>query len=149
VQYVLEGSVQRVGNQIRIDVRLIQASDEAQAGSDSFTRDLSDFLQVESDVSEVVARKMVATLPGASPTDAALASKHLGNVSAEAASKSSDAYLKGEVLWTRRGDLKKSIALFEEAIQVNPYNAQAYAGLANATAIIGQVPNDGMPPLSR
>jgi len=146
VQYVLEGSVQRVRNQIRIDVRLIQASDEAQAGSDSFTRDLSDFLQVESDVSEVVARKMVATLPGASPTDAALAAKHLGNVSAEAASKSSDAYLKGEVLWTRRGDLKKSIALFEEAIQVNPYNAQAYAGLANATAIIGQVPNDGMPP---
>ena len=146
VQYVLEGSVQRVGNQIRIDVRLIQASDEAQAGSDSFTRDLSDFLQVESDVAEAVARKMVATLPGASPTDAALAAKHLGNVSAEAASKSSDAYLKGEVLWTRRGDLKKSIALFEEAIQVNPYNAQAYAGLANATAIIGQVPNDGMPP---
>ena len=146
VQYVLEGSVQRVANQIRIDVRLIQASDEAQAGSASFTRDLSDFLQVESDVSEAVARKMVATLPGASTTESASSAKHLGIVTVEAASNSSDAYLKGEILWTSRGDLKKSIALFEEAIQQNPYNAQAYAGLANATAIIGQVPNDGMPP---
>jgi TolB-like protein/lipoprotein NlpI len=146
VQYVLEGSVQRVANQIRIDVRLIQASDEAQAGSDSFTRDLSDFLQVESEVSEAVARKMVSTLPSATSTEAAVASKHLGTVTVEAATKSSDAYLKGEILWTSRGDLKKSIELFEEAIRQNPNNVQAYIGLANATAIIGQVPNDGLPP---
>jgi TolB-like protein/tetratricopeptide (TPR) repeat protein len=145
VQYILEGSVQRVANQIRIDVRLIQASDEAQAGSDSFTRDLSDFLQVESDVSDAVARKMVATLPGMLPTGST-AIEHADSVAPEAARKSSDAFLKGEILWTSRGDLKKSIALFEEAIQENPYNAQAYAGLARATAIIGQVPNDGMPP---
>src|SRR6266478_3974870 len=146
VQYVLEGSVQRVANQIRIDVRLIQASDEAEAGADSFTRDLSDFLQVESEVSETVARKMVSTLPGASPTESSSAAKHLGTVSAEAATKSSDAFLKGEILWTNRANLKKSIELFEEAIHENPYNAQAYAGLASATAIIGQVPNDGIPP---
>jgi TolB-like protein/lipoprotein NlpI len=141
VQYVLEGSVQRVKNQIRIDIRLIQASDEAQAGSDSFTRDLNDFLQVESDVSDSIAHKLIATLP--------VASKALsppGAVTAEAARKSSDAFLRGEILWTGRGDLRKSIALFEEAIQENPYNAQAYAGLARATAIIGQVPNDGMLP---
>ncbi len=141
VQYVLEGSVQRVANQIRIDIRLIQASDEAQAGSDSFTRNLSDILQVESDVSDSIAHKLMATIPVPSqvlPRPEAL--------TAEAAAKSSDAFLKGEILWTSRGDLKKSIALFEEAIQENPYNAQAYAGLARATAIIGQVPNDGMPP---
>ena len=141
VQYVLEGSVQRVANQIRIDIRLIQASDEAQAGSDSFTRDLTDFLQVESDVSDSIARKLIATLPVASK---ALAPP--GAVTAEAARKSSDAFLRGEILWTGRGDLRKSIALFEEAIRENPYNAQAYAGLARATAIIGQVPNDGMLP---
>ena len=66
VQYILEGSVQPVANQVRIDIRLIQASDEAQAGSDSFTRELADFLRVESDVAEAVARKMLATLPVAS-----------------------------------------------------------------------------------
>jgi TolB-like protein/Flp pilus assembly protein TadD len=144
VQYILEGSVQPVANQVRIDIRLIQTSDEAQAGSDSFTRELSDFLLVESDVAEAVARKMLATLPVASQSSQAIPPP--GLLTAEAASKSSEAYLKGEILWTSRGDLKKSIALFEEAIQQNPYNALAYAGLARATALIGQVPNDGMPP---
>ena len=146
VQYILEGSVQPVSNQIRIDIRLIQTSDEAQAGSDSFTRELSDFLRVESDVAEAVARKMLATLPASSQSAASQSIPPPGLLTAEAASKSSEAYLKGEILWTSRGDLKKSIALFDEAIQENPYNALAYAGLARATAIIGQVPNDGMSP---
>ena len=146
VQYVLEGSVQPVANQVRIDIRLIQASDEAEAGSDSFTRELSDFLQVESEVSEAIARKLVATLPTASQPADVRAARRTGIVSMEAASKSSDAFLKGEVIWTNRGDLKNSIALFEEAIREDPYNAQAYAGLARATAIIGQVPNDGITP---
>src|SRR6266446_5469900 len=146
VQYILEGSVQPVANQIRIDIRLIQASDEAQAGSDSFTRELSDFLLVEPDVAEAVARKMLATLPVASQSAASQAIPPPGSVTSEAASKSSEAFLKGEILWTSRGDLKKSINFFEEAIHENPYNALAYAGLARATAIIGQVPNDGMPP---
>src|SRR6266849_10885720 len=146
VQYILEGSVQPVANQIRIDIRLIQTSDEAQAGSDSFTRELSDFLRVESDVAEAVARKMLATLPGPSQSAASGATPPPGLVTAEAASKSSEAFLKGEILWTSRGDLQKSIALFEEAILENPYNALAYAGLAHATALVGQVPNDGMRP---
>jgi TolB-like protein/tetratricopeptide (TPR) repeat protein len=141
VQYILEGSVQRVANQIRVDIRLIQANDEVQAAADSFTRDLTDFLQVESEVSNTVAHVLMATLPAP-----AQLSPRPGVVTAEAASKSSEAFLKGVVLWTSREDLKKSIAYFEEAVRENPYNAQAYAGLANATAIIGQVPNDGMPP---
>jgi len=146
VQYILEGSVQPVANQIRIDIRLIQTSDEAQAGSDSFTRELSNFLRVESDVAEAVARKMLATLPVASQPAVSHRTAPLGSVTAEAASKSSEAFLKGEILWFGRGDFQKSIALFEEAIHENPYNALAYAGLASATALIGQVPNDGMPP---
>src|SRR6267142_1728990 len=55
VQYVLEGSVQRVGNQVRIDVQLIQVSDATHLWADSFTRELSDVLQVESDVSAAIA----------------------------------------------------------------------------------------------
>lgn len=147
VQYILEGSVQPVANRVRIDVRLIQASDEAQAGSESFTKELSDFLRVESEVSEAIARKMLATLPMASASEAAQPALAAGMVTAEAAKKSSDAFLKGEILWTSRVDLKSSIAFFEEAVRENPYNALAYAGLARATSIIGQVPNDGMPPL--
>jgi TolB-like protein/tetratricopeptide (TPR) repeat protein len=144
VQYILEGSVQPVANQVRIDIRLIQTSDEAQAGSDSFTRELSDFLRVESDVSDAVARKMLATLPVTSQPAVTAATSQPGLVTAEASSKSSEAFLKGEILWTNRGNLKKSADLFEEAIHEDSNNALAYAGLANATALIGQVPNDGM-----
>ncbi len=146
VQYVLEGSVQPVAKQVRIDIRLIQASDEAQAGSDSFTRDLSDFLQVESDVAEAVAHKLLATLPGESPPAPSRAEVTIKPVTAEARGRSNDTFLKAESLWASRKDIKGSIALFEQAIADNPNNAQAYAGLANATAIIGQVPNDGLKP---
>jgi len=145
VQYIVEGSVQPVANQIRIDIRLIKTSDEAQAGSDTYTKELSNFLRVESDVAEDVAHMLSSTLPIGSQfvTKAVPPS---GVVTAEAASKSSEAFLKGEIVWNTRGDFQKSIALFEAAIQEDPYNAQAYAGLAKATALNGQVPNDGMLP---
>src|SRR5258708_1303683 len=125
VQYIVEGSVQPVANQIRIDIRLIQTSDEAQAGSDSFTRELSNFLRVESDVAEAVARKILATLPGASQPAVSGAMPPPGMVTAEAASKSSQAFLKDEILWFVRGDFQTSIALFGEALHGNPYHALA------------------------
>jgi len=140
VQYILEGSVQPVADQVRIDIRLIQASDETQAGSRSFTRPLAKLLELESEVAETMAHMMVVTLPVSAPAAPS------GIVSVEAATKSSEAFLKAETLWTSRSNLKGSIDLFEEATRENPYNAQAFAGLASATALIGQVPNDGMSP---
>jgi TolB-like protein/tetratricopeptide (TPR) repeat protein len=147
VKYVLEGSVQRAGNQVRIDVQLIQVSDETHLWADSFTRELSDVLQVESDVSAAIARQILATLPVPpgpqppllfregtvhSPTPEVVSSRH--------------AYHQGKFAWGSRGDLQSSIAFFEQAIHDDPSYAEAYSGLAAATAILGQVPNDGIPP---
>jgi len=147
VQYVLEGSVQSVANRARIDVQLIQVSDETPMWSDSFTRELSDFLQVESDVADTIARKMKATLPVLPAAAPSRSQPPLAPaVSAEALAKSRDDYLRGEFTWGSRFDLPGSIHFFEQAIQQDPSYAQAYAGLAAATTIIGQVPNDGMPP---
>jgi TolB-like protein/Tfp pilus assembly protein PilF len=147
VQYVLEGSVQPVANQVRIDIRLIQASDEAQAGSDSFTRELSDFLNIESEVAEAIARKMVATLPSSSQQDSYQHSGDQKELNASASvTKSRDAFLRGKFAWGSRGDLRGSIAFFQQAIDADPTYAQAYSGLAAATAILGQVPNDDLPP---
>jgi TolB-like protein/Tfp pilus assembly protein PilF len=147
VQYVLEGSVQRVANRARIDVQLIQVSDETPMWADSFTRELSDFLQVESDVADTIALRMKASLP-VPPASARTRGQPAlpAPVSAEMLAKSRDAYLRGRFTWGSRGDLRSSIDFFEQAIQQDPSYAQAYAGLAAATAIIGQVPNDGMPP---
>src|SRR6266850_4995427 len=63
VKYVLEGSVQRAGEKVIIDVQLIQVSDQTHLWADSFTRELSDVLQVESDVSATIAQKILDTLP--------------------------------------------------------------------------------------
>ncbi len=145
VKYVLEGNVQRAGDQVRIDVQLIQVSDQSHLWADSFTRELSDVLQVESDVSAAIARQILATLPlPAQPAPAV----QTGTVHAATPEivKSRHAYRQGKFAFGNRYDLRGSITFFLEAIQEDPTYAEAYSGLAAATAILGQVPNDGMPP---
>src|SRR6266849_7998829 len=66
VKYVLEGNVQRAGDKVIIDVQLIQVSDQTHLWSESFPRELSDVLQVESDVSAAIARQILVTLPAPS-----------------------------------------------------------------------------------
>src|SRR6266436_3937167 len=145
VKYVLEGSVQRAGDQVRIDVQLIQVSDETHLWADSFTRELSDVLQVESDVSAAIARQILATLPLPPQPAPSLLPGTVHAATPEIA-ESRHAYQQGKFAWGSRGDLRSSIKFFEEAIRLDPSYAEAYAGLAGATAILGQVPNDGMPP---
>lgn len=147
VKYLLEGGVQRAGDQVRIDVQLIQVSDQTHLWSESFTRELSDVLQVESDVSAAIARQILATVPvpsGSQPKPSA----QPGTVHAATPEivNSRHAFLQGVFAWGSRGDLPSSIAFFEQAIHDDPNYAEAYAGLAAATAILGQVPNDGLPP---
>jgi TolB-like protein/Tfp pilus assembly protein PilF len=147
VKYVLEGSVQRDGNKVRIDVQLIQVSDETHLWTDSFTRELSDVLQVESDVSAAIARQILATLP---VPPSSQPPPYLGPGTVHASTpeivNSRHAYQQGKFAWGSRGNLRDSIKFFEQAIHDDPSYAEAYAGLAASTAILGQVPNDGMPP---
>src|SRR6266478_4404556 len=147
VKYVLEGSVQRAGNQVRIDVQLIQVSDETHLWADSFTRELSDVLQVESDVSAAIARQILPTLP-APPSPQPPPSLLPGTVHASTPeiAKSRHAYHQVKFAYGSRGDLSGSIVFFEQAIHDDPSYAEAYAGLAEATAILGQAPNAGIPP---
>src|SRR5882762_6740107 len=145
VKYVLEGSVQRDGNKVRIDVQLIQVSDETHLWTDSFTRELSDVLQVESDVSAAIARQILATLP-LPPQPVPSVRPGTVHAATPEIAESRHAYHQGKFVWGSRFDLRSSIAFFQEAIRKDPSYAEAYAGLAGATAILGQVPNDGMPP---
>src|SRR5882762_8226297 len=146
VKYVLEGNVQRAGDKVIIDVQLIQVSDQTHLWSESFPRELSDVLQVESDVSAAIARQILVTLPAPSvppPTSTRPATVHAAT---QEIASSRHAYLQGKFAWGSRGDLRSSITFFQQAIDDDPKFAEAYAGLAAATAILGQVPNDGMPP---
>jgi len=145
VKYVLEGSVQRVGDQVRIDVQLVQVNDQSHLWADSFTRELSDVLQVESDVSAAIARQILATLPLPPKPPPAMAASTVHAATPEI-TQARHAYRQGEFAFGNRYDLRGSIVFFEEAIRKDPSYAEAYAGLASATAILGQSPNNGMPP---
>jgi len=142
VQYALEGSVRRDGNRVRIDVQLIQVSDQTHLWADSYDRDLNDILRVQEDVCNAVVSQIRLAL---NPSDAKKVAEHatLRSVNPEAY----DAYLRGRFYWTNRGNLHASIDSYQKAIQKNPQYALAYAGLASSYALLGQVPYDDMSPL--
>lgn len=143
VQYVLEGGVSRSGNQVRIDVQLVQVKDQTHVWSDSYSGDLSDILRLQDDVTTAVTSQIRAALPmGASSELRLKPTPSVRSVNPEAY----DAYLSGRFYWTNRADLHKSVAAFQLAIQRDPTYALAYAGLASAYAMQGQAPYDDMTP---
>lgn len=141
VQYALEGSVRRGGNHVRIDVQLIQVSDQTHLWADSYTGDLGDILRVQDEVTAAVAAQIRVALPvGALGVNGAKGTARTINPEAY------DEYLRGRFYWTNRGDLYKSIDAYEKAIHKDPSYALAYAGLASGYALLGQVPYDDMRP---
>lgn len=143
VQYIVEGSVLREGNQARIDVQLIEAREGTHLWTQSYTRDVSDILRMQAEVSSDVARQIGVTLPSGSSTVQTLTPVLPRAVNPEAL----DYYLKGSFQWGSRRDLPGSIQFFQLAIQRDPNYALAYQGLASAYLLLGQVPNDGLPPV--
>src|SRR6266478_2822833 len=142
VQYALEGSVRRGGNQVRIDVQLIQVSDQTNLWADSYTGDLGDILHVQDEVAAAVAGQIRVALPvGALGVNGAKGTARAVNPEAY------DDYLRGRFYWTNRGDLHGSIEAYLQAIEKDPSYALAYAGLASGYALLGQVPYDDMPPI--
>src|SRR5258708_29775134 len=77
VQYVLEGSVRRGLNQVRIDIQLISASDQTPVWSDSFTNDLNDILLAQDEVAAAVAKKILVPFPAPATETSSPASKHI------------------------------------------------------------------------
>ena len=140
VQYALEGSVRRDGNHVRIDVQLIQVSDQTQLWANSYERDLNDILSVQDDIGTAVADKIHLALNRSGAKSGATTPKRIVNPDAY------EAYLRGRFYWTNRGDLHKSIAAYQQAVREDPQYARAYAGLASAYALLGQVPYDDLSP---
>lgn len=140
VQYALEGSVRRDGNRVRIDVQLIQVSDQTHLWAASYDRELDDILRVQDDVGAAVASQIPVALNPPNSRAAFAVTKRTVNPEAY------DAYLRGRFYWTNRGDLHKSIDAYQQAIQKDPQYALAYAGLASSYALLGQVPYDDLKP---
>ena len=127
VDGVIEGSVLRTGNQVRITVQLIDARSDAHRWSESYERDLKDILSLQSEVAHTIASQVQAVI-----TPAEQLRLQSNSVNADAY----NAYLLGAYFARKKSPaaIEKAIEHFQNAIRIDPNYARAYAGLANAYA---------------
>src|SRR5204863_9860402 len=110
VAHLLEGSVQKVNDQVRINVQLIKAANEAHLWAEVYDRKLTDIFAVESEIAKTVADTLQAKL--SSSAEHVLASRPTENPEAH------ELYLKGRYFWNRRtgANLQKAADYFQQAI---------------------------------
>jgi len=126
VSTILEGSVRRVGNRVRVNVQLIDASNDEHIWAEDYDRDLTDVFAIQTDLAQKIARELQAKL---SPTEKAqIERKPTEN------SEAYLAFLQAHDLCTRpdkfRADIEKAEQLFEQATRLDPDFAGAFAELA-------------------
>ncbi|MDO8539222.1 MAG: TIR domain-containing protein [Opitutaceae bacterium] len=142
VRTVLEGSVRKAGNRIRITAQLINAVDGYHLWSERFDRDLDDIFTVQDEIARTIVEKLKVQLVGDGrqplvkpPTDDLEAYQ---------------LYLQGRYFWSQRGGgLRKGLQCFEAALARDPNYALAHAGVADTYTLLGFYgygrPNDVMP----
>ena len=131
VDAVVEGTVLRSGDRVRITAQLIEASTDKHVWSQSYEGELRDTLAVQNRVASAIADQIRINL---TPQEQA-ALKNAKVVNPEAY----ESYLKGRYFWNKRtaDGLKVALAYFKQAIEEDPKYAQAYSGLADTYALLG------------
>jgi TolB-like protein/DNA-binding winged helix-turn-helix (wHTH) protein len=132
VDVVVEGSVARSGNRVRIDAQLIQARTDRHLWAESYDRDIGDIMAMQSEVARDIASEVRIQL---SPNEKArLTNARPVNPQAY------EAYLKGRFFWNKRTSegFDRAIEYFSEACQKDPNYALAYAGLADTYLLLGE-----------
>ena len=127
VDAVVEGSLIRSGDRIRVSARLVRISDQQTVWADSYEGEVGELLALQ----KAAARSITTEIHGKLvPSDA--------KAHRDPAPASSDLYLLGRHSWNKRTepDLEKAVAYFEQAIAKDPNNALAYVGLADAYSVL-------------
>jgi TolB-like protein/Tfp pilus assembly protein PilF len=135
VDAVVEGSVLRVGDRVRITAQLIRAVTDEHLWTESYDRDLSDVLRLQSEVARTIAKEIKVTLAPQVQTRVVEAR----SVKPEAY----QAYLQGRFFYWNKATsegYRKSIQFFQEAVRIDPDFALAHAGIADAYANWGGAP---------
>jgi serine/threonine-protein kinase len=132
VSTLLEGTVRKQGNKVRIVAELINAADGTELWSRIFDRELKDIFAVQTEIAQAVAASLELTLLG---KDTTAANASTQNVEAH------NAYLQGHFYFARRNveDYRKGISFFDQAIRLDPDYALAYAERAEAWTFIGDL----------
>jgi serine/threonine protein kinase/tetratricopeptide (TPR) repeat protein len=133
VKEVLEGSVRKAGNRLRITAQLVNVDDGYHLWSERFDRDLADVFAIQDEISLAIVSKLKVKLLGDEKEK--MLRRYTQNLEAY------DLYLKGRYHWNRRTPeaLKKAMSHFEQVIRKDPNYALAYAGLADCYSMLAQV----------
>lgn len=126
IETVLEGSVRKSGQRLRVTAQLINVSDSSHLWSKSFDREMEDIFAIQDEISLAIVDKLKLKLLGKEKQG--LVKRHTDNQEAHSH------YLKGRYFWNKMtpGDYKKAIENFELAIEKDPNNAMAFVGLADS-----------------
>jgi serine/threonine protein kinase/Tfp pilus assembly protein PilF len=132
VDAVVEGSVQRSGDRVRITAQLIDARADQHLWARSYERDLRDVLALQDEVAQAIANELKIELTPHGQ-------QHLAS-SRPVDPDAYEAYLKGRYYSSKRTEkeLKKSIEYFQQAIEKDPNYASSYSGMAEAYALLGE-----------
>jgi len=144
VDAIVEGSVMREGNRIRVTAQLIRGATDEHFWSETYDRELRDALDLQSELAQTVAEKVEVTVTGEEHERLAAARQVAPDVY--------DSYSKGEFALNKSNskvEFEASIQYFEDAIRGDPTFAPAYVGLANAYSNLGTVFIGGLPEETR
>jgi TolB-like protein/predicted Zn-dependent protease len=138
VAHILEGSVQKVGDQVRVNVQLINAQTDAHLWADTYDRKLTDIFGVESEIAKSIAESLRAKLTGRE--EQALTVKPTSNP------KAYDAYLRGLASEGQQLHsvyaMEKAAGFYEQAVQLDPAFSLAWSRLSHADLALYSSPND-------
>jgi TolB-like protein/DNA-binding winged helix-turn-helix (wHTH) protein/Tfp pilus assembly protein PilF len=140
VDAVVEGTVLRSGGQVRITAQLIEARVDRHLWSETYDGDLRDTLTLQNKVARAIADQIRISLNAQEQ-----ASLMHGKV---VDPQAHEAYLKGRYFWNKRTgeDLTKAVEYFNQAVERDPNYAQAYSGLADSYALLGDWEYGVLPP---
>src|SRR5262245_44424102 len=129
--FVLEGSLRRAGERVRVTAQLVRGDDQSHVWAETYERELRDVLILQSEVAAAIARTIAVTLT----PDAQARLARARPVRSEAYQD----YLRGRFFWNRRtaAALKQALGYFEKAIAADPGYAPAYSGLADSYSTLG------------
>ncbi|HET9952509.1 MAG TPA: protein kinase [Candidatus Eisenbacteria bacterium] len=130
VDTVLEGSVRRVGDRVRISAQLINVKDGYRLWNERYDRSIGDLFAVEDEIADQIARALKVTLASRAPA------ARTGGARPDAAEY--DLYLQGREFFhqLRRKGFENALQIFSQAIEINPGYARAYAGIADCHSFL-------------
>jgi adenylate cyclase len=130
VNHILEGSVRKAGNRVRITAQLIDAVNDRHLWSETYDRELTDIFEIQDEIANAIVQALRGTLGTDRVERVVTVRADTDNLDAY------EAYLKARQLFLARSELPESVRLYERAVELDPSFARGWEGLAEVASVI-------------